>query len=506
MDNRPASTTTGPGAFGTAPEPPAPALGALDAQIHETHTGLVVLVGDRAYKAKKAIKTDFLDFTTVQRRAAACRREIELNSRLSPQSYLGIAYLTGPGDEPNEPVVVMRRYRDEDRLSTLVRAGAEITAHLDAIARTLAEFHRGAVRGDAVDDQARPAAVWARWEENLTELQRLGVVPAEQVDDVRRLASRYLTGRAELFADRIDDGRVVDGHADLLANDIFCTPTGLAILDCLEFDDALRYVDGIDDAAFLAMDLEFLGAAQLGGNFIDRYRHHAHDPAPRSLVDFYIAYRAVVRAKVDCIRVGQGQPEAAADAQRHLDIALDHLRSATVQLIIVGGGPGTGKTTISQALAAELDAVVISTDDVRRELRDAGVIGGAVGELGSGLYAPENVAAVYDEVLARARHALTHGRSVILDGTWRDDDQRRRAHQLAADTAAPIVELTCSLPVEQAGQRIAARTNTTSDATPEIARALADQGATTVHGHPIDTSRPVHESVAEAQQICCLAI
>lgn len=482
------------------------AFGNLDAQIHETHTGLVALIGGLAYKSKKAIKTDFLDFSTPELREAACRREVELNRRLSPDSYLGVAHLVGPGDRPDEPVVVMHRYRDTDRLSTLVKGGAEVKNQLDAIARTVAYFHHDAARNDLIDEQGRAAAVWARWDENLTELERGSVVPAEQLSEVRRLASQYLSGRAELFSERITDGRIVDGHADLLADDIFCTPDRLAILDCLEFDDMLRYVDGIDDAAFLAMDLTFLGSPGLGAFFLDRYRHHAHDQSPQSLVDFYVSYRAVVRAKVDCIRVAQGRPEAAADAHRHIDIAFDRLRAATVQLVIVGGGSGTGKTTVSRALARDLGAVVISTDDVRRELQDTGVIAGAAGEFDSGLYAPKNVAAVYNEVLERARHALTHGRSVILDGTWRDNRRRQQAHLVASETVVPVVELTCSLPTAKAGARIASRSDTASDATPEIAAALAEQGATVVHGHPIDTSRPLRESVAEAQRVCCLAI
>lgn len=118
----------------------------------------------------------------------------------------------------------MRRYRDADRLSTLVTRGAEVNDQLDVIAEILARFHRDAGRGAVIDDQARATSVWARWDENLTELARMSLVPPEQLSEVRRLASQYLSGCAELFAERIADGRIVDGHADLLADDIFCTP------------------------------------------------------------------------------------------------------------------------------------------------------------------------------------------------------------------------------------------------------------------------------------------
>ena len=136
------------------------------------------------------------------------------------------------------------------------------------------------------------------------------------------------------FTQRITDGRIVDGHADLLTDDVFCMPEGPVLLDCLEFDDQLRYVDGIDDAAFLAMDLEFLGRKDLGDYFLKQYSRHAGDTAPSTLTDFYIAYRAVVRAKVDCVRVAQGHHDAVADAQRHIDVALEHLRCGTVRLIL----------------------------------------------------------------------------------------------------------------------------------------------------------------------------
>jgi uncharacterized protein len=483
-------------------------VGNLDAQVRETHTGVVVLLGDKAYKAKKPIATDFLDFTTPAKRAAACERELALNSRLSPKSYLGVAHFTGPGDGPAEPVVVMRRYADATRLASLVQRGLPVHDHLEALAETLARFHSETQRNAAIDNHGTVEAISTRWQQNLVELRRYvdTVIAEEPLREVERLSAQFIAGRAELFAERISIRRIVDGHADLLADDIFCAPEGLAILDCLEFDDNLRYVDAIDDAAFLAMDLEFLGRGDLGQFFLDAYSRHAADPAPSTLKDFYIAYRAVVRAKVDCVRFAQGHHEASADARRHLDIALNHLRTGTVQLIVVGGGPGTGKTTLSRALAEQARAGVISTDDVRRQMQQAGALTGSTDVFGEGLYAPSNVAAVYDEVLRRARWSLDRGVSVILDGTWRDPVQRERARGLASQTNSPIVVLTCAVPLEQAAARIETRHGTTSDATPQIAARMSGVTTVPIDGHVIDTSRPLADSVTEARQICCLAI
>ncbi|KUI33952.1 hypothetical protein AU195_07775 [Mycobacterium sp. IS-1496] len=477
----------------------------MAAEVYETHTGVVLLLGEKAYKVKKPVITDFLDFSTPEQRERVCAREVELNSRLAPGSYLGVAHLRGPGHATPEPVVVMRRYPDRYRLRTMVARGEPTEHHLTMLASMLARFHATAHRGADVDAAATTAAIRQLWSENLTELDRSAgtVVSAEAVDEIRRLAMRYLDGRDALFAGRIADRRIVDGHGDLLADDVFCTPDGPVPLDCLEFDDRMRFVDGVDDAAFLAMDLEFLGRRDLADHFLDQYQELAGDTAPRSLIDFYIAYRAVVRAKVDCIRVGQGHAGAAADARWHLDIAAGHLKAAAVRLVIVGGGPGTGKTTLSGALGESVGAQVISTDNVRRELQESGIVHGAAGALESGLYSPDNVALVYETVLHRAAVLLAHGESVVLDGTWRDPRHRRAALECAERSSAVLVELACDTTLSAAQTRIGHRSSTTSDATPQIA---ADITAPIWSGaHRVDTGRPLADSVAEAQQICCLA-
>ena len=288
--------------------------------------------------------------------------------------------------------------------------------------------------------RATVGAIDQRWRENLSELDRyagmaISGVSDESIERIQRLAAEFISGRALLFTRRIEEGCIVDGHGDLLADDIFWVDGEPALLDCLEFDDELRYVDRIDDAAFLAMDLEFLGRKDLGDYFLERYVAHSADTAPSSLRDFYIAYRAVVRAKVDCVRLSQGKSEAAVDAARHLAIATEHLENGAVRLALIGGNPGTGKSTLARALAEKVGAQVISTDDVRRELRESGAITGDAGVLDAGLYSPDNVATVYEVALRRARMCLGNGQSVILDGTWRDPQIRAHAHRLATRNA-----------------------------------------------------------------------
>ena len=480
------------------------------AAVRETNSGMVVLVGDRAYKCKRPIATDFLDFSTVALREQALAREWELNRRLAPQAYLGIAHLEGPGDGEREPILVMRRYPEAARLSTRVCSDAPgLDADLRAVASVVAQFHAHARRGREIDAAAKVPAVAARWSDNLDEMAVFAdeVVDASTLQRVRELSTQFIAGRAVLFADRITLRRIVDGHADLLADDIFCVDDGPVLLDCLDFDDALRHVDGLDDAAFLAMDLEFLGRPDLAAEFLDEYCLRAGDSAPQSLRHFYIAYRALVRAKVDCIRFGQGVADARGDAVRHLEMSLSHLRAAIPQLILVGGGPGTGKTTLARSLAEQLGAQVISTDDVRKDLVRDGVIEGAAGAIDSGLYTPENTAAVYRVVLRRAHSVLAAGGSVILDGTWLDAQERARARALATGAHAAMFEFACTVPLAEAQARIQGRTGSTSDATPEVAAAFEGRTEAVWQGaHVIDTAKPLSDAVARAADLCCVAI
>jgi aminoglycoside phosphotransferase family enzyme len=334
---------------------------------------MVFLVGDFAYKLKKAVRTDFLDFSTPARRLAACEREIELNRRLAPDVYLGIRRLLPlDGAESTgsdaEPVVVMRRMPAARRLSTLVVNGHDVEPALRAIAHTLAAFHARAGRDPEVVVDGGAEALRRRWLANTGELKPYTgtVVEPDLLSTLETLVLEFLDGRAPLLSERAS--RVIDGHGDLLADDIYCLDDGPRLLDCLDFDDHLRHVDGLDDAAFLAMDLEHLGRLGLAQTFLDRYAEFAADLAPSTLRHHYVAYRAVVRAKVALLRHDQGEPHAAADARAHLELALRHLQDGAVRLAIVGGLPGTGKTTMGGALADRFGALLLSSDRVRKEL------------------------------------------------------------------------------------------------------------------------------------------
>jgi uncharacterized protein len=477
----------------------APDSDGLAVGVRETHTAVLWFLGDRVHKMKKPVDLGFCDFTSVELRREACRREIALNRRLSPEAYLGLETVLGPSGEAEEYLVAMRRMPADRSLAALVRAGEPVEDHLRAVARRLAGFHSAAARGPEIAREGSREAARARWEGVLDGLRRHAgaLLPPDVVDRVARAATAFLDGRADLFAARRTEDRVVDGHGDLLADDVFCLPDGPVLLDCLEFDDRLRYVDGLDDAAFLAMDLERLGGPEPAARFLELYAEFAADPAPAALSHHFVAYRAAVRAAVTCIRVDQGGGDAA-EARTLLDLADRHLHDARVRLVLVGGLPGTGKTTVAGGLADRLGAVLLSSDRVRKELAGLNPTDPAAAEYRDGLYRPEHTDATYAALLHRAGELLGRGETVVLDASWTDARRRDQAAALAARTSSDLVALRCDVPRDLADARIRARRGSASDATPLVAAVMSVDADPWPEATAVDTSGAGEDSVATA--------
>ncbi len=475
--------------------PPSPYAG-----VHETHVGVVFLVGDRAYKIKKPVRNAFLDFSTAERRREVCRREIELNRRLAPDVYLGLAEITDPAGGGSEPAVVMRRMPPERRLSTLVRGGAPVSDDLRVLARQLSVLHGRARRAPEIDAEGTRDALRDRWTSSFREVTPFrGEVLDEVVTaDIERLTLRFLAGRKPLFDGRIAAGRVLDGHGDLMADDVFCLPDGPRALDCLEFDDRLRYVDGLDDACFLAMDLERLGARRAARGFLADYAEFTADPAPAALRHHYIAYRAFVRAKVACLRHRQGDQAAAADAAGYADLTHRHLVRGAVRLALVGGLPGTGKSTLAAGLADRFGAVLLSSDRLRKEAAGLDPTAPAGAGYRQELYRPETTSRVYAELRARAATLLAQGESVVLDASWTSAEERAHAVELADRAAAELVRIRCDAPAAVAAARIQHRGVTASDADADIAAAMARDAEAWPEAVTVPTDIPEARSQAAA--------
>jgi aminoglycoside phosphotransferase family enzyme/predicted kinase len=466
------------------------------AGVRETHTAVLWFLGDRVHKLKKPVDLGFCDFTTVAARREACEREVALNSRLSPEAYLGVETLLDPEGTVADHFVLMRRMPAERSLGALVRAGAHVDDELRAIARRLAGFHSVARRGPEVTREGRIGAMSGRWRGVLDGLRRHAgpLLDPDGVGRVADLATRFLAGRAALFDERWGAGTIVDGHGDLLADDVFCLRMGPLLLDCLEFDDRLRFVDTLDDASFLAMDLEHHGGAALGERFLQLYGEFSGDRWPVALSHHYRAYRAATRAAVMCVRVEQGGP-GAEEARDLLALARRHLEAGQVRLILVGGLPGTGKSTVADGLADRLDAVVVSSDVLRKEIAGLTPTESAAAGYGEGLYRAEHTAATYTAMRARAGELLARGESVVLDASWTDAGERAHATALAAEAHAELTCLECRAPREITEPRIRNRRGSASDATPLVAAVMSLDADPWPEATVIDTVGPAEASI-----------
>lgn len=454
----------GPGNGGPPPGEPC-------ARVVETHTSVVILLADRAYKVKKPVRLPFVDLSTRRRRRQNCVDEIRLNRRFAPDVYLGVMELRGvdavdddvagatdaAGESGGEPVVVMRRMPAGRRLSALLAQGEHTRASgaVDAVSRQLAAAHAAqpGVQGFGLGETM--SALWRQGHEQMSGFAGLlspDLAPSpaaagmHQLDEVAALAQGYLAGRGPLLARRERAGLVRDGHGDLLADDIFVLDDGPRILDCLEFDPRLRVGDVLADVAFLAMDLESLGCADLAGRLMTGYRRYSGEAHPLTLEHHYVAYRAFVRSKVQCLRHEQGDQEAAVRAADLLALCRRRLHRGRVHLLLVGGLPGSGKSTLAAGVAdadADREWAVVSSDQVRKEA--AGVPAGrsCAAPFEQGIYTAHRTAATYAELGRRAAAALAAGVSVVLDASWTDARLRARAGSLAAGHGAVLTEIRC---------------------------------------------------------------
>ena len=447
------------------------------ARVVETHISILVFVGDRVYKLRKPVHFDFLDFTDRTVRAADCRREVELNRRLAPDVYLGVADIVMDG-EPIDHMVVMRSLPDERRLARLVRAGGDIDGWLREVAARLVAFHAAAQRSPAISDSATPAALGEQWRDNFAETERfVGSVLEPVVDEeIRTLVQRWLRRYGPMLEARITSGRICDGHGDLQAEDVFCLEDGVRILDCVEFSDRLRYGDVCADVAFLAMDLERLGRPDAAERFVLHYEALASENFPRILLHHYIAQRAYVRAKVACLEWEQGVNGANGRVREMHALALRHVRRARPVLVLVGGLPGTGKSTLAAGLAAETGWSLLRSDEIRREPQPVGSpVPARPSGPGTDRYSPGAIGSVYHELLQRARRHLEQGDGVIVDASWIDAAQRAAARRIAQDTGSELAELCCACDDSVAVARILERETTgdPSEATPLVRDLMA---------------------------------
>ena len=403
-------------------------------ELVETHISWVFLAGERVYKIKKPVDLGFLDFRTLRQRRHFCQEEVRLNRRLAPDTYLGVIALKGSrphirigGLGPTVEVAVeMRRLPAERMLDRLVVAGRAEPERVRGVAATVARFHVEAETGGRIDQMGSVEAIRKNWDECFTQTAE---TPADLWPPAQRRALRdyvddFVTCEASRLEARISEGRIRDCHGDLQAQHICCIEP-IQIFDCIEFNERFRFGDAAGEIAFLAMDLQRLGASELAVEFINAYIEETGDYGAVPLLDFYRAYRALVRAKVLAFQLSE-RPELVPTARALFALAGRFAEPRSpARLLITSGVMGSGKSTVARAVAARLGAIVIRTDAVRKRLGGVGIHERATAGFEEGLYTSDMSNRTYTKALLLAAEIVGAGWTVIVDGSFFEGGRAR---------------------------------------------------------------------------------
>lgn len=477
------------------------------ASLLETHISWVLLAGEHAYKIKKPVNLGFLDFSSLEARRGCCEAELRLNRRTAPDLYLDVLPLTGTrsapviggAGEPIEYLLRMRRFEQEALLDSMARRGALQPAHLERLAASIEGFHRGLPAAPVELGYGTAERVFADAMQNFDQLRELGADDA-LLGDLRDWTRREHARLAPVFESRLRGGFVRECHGDLHLGNIVMlggTPTPF---DCIEFNDAFRWIDVINEVAFLVMDLREHGLPGHAHAFLDAYLEAGGDYAGVDLLRYYIVYRAMVRAKVARMRARQARAGAASEAEgasagaegafprpagaqtrlateyrAYLELAREAAAPGRGALILMHGLSGSGKSTVARDLGAGLRALRLRSDIERKRLHRLAPLARTGADIGEGIYAPGSSDLTYDRLADLARPLIARGYPVIIDAAFLDRGRRLRFRDLARELGAPFAIVACTAPEALLRERIARRAREGADASDAGLRVLEQQ-------------------------------
>lgn len=491
----------------------------------QTHASFVFIAPPFVYKIKKPVNFGFLDFSTLEKRRHFCEREVRLNRRLSPHIYLGVVpistrdgrYVFGAGDQVVEYAVHMRKLSDGHFLNQLVERETVVPGDLNRVALLLKGFYEAQHPTEEIEAWGRIDRLRISTDENFRQTREFigHTLTRPAFETIRYYTDRFYARHRKLFASRIKERRIRDCHGDLHLEHIHITPRALHIYDCIEFNDRFRYVDVANDAAFLAMDLDYEGRPDLARYFASQMAAALNDAGMPRLMDFYKCYRAYVRGKVESLHsVAPAAPEeerqASADrARRYFRLALQYTVAGSQPLVLaVMGRIASGKSTLARALGKELGWEVYSSDYERKQLAGFPLYERSSAAARRQLYSAAMTERTYDRLLATAEAQVADGHSVILDATFARPAHRRSLAKRfdGRGTAWRVLEAHASdATVKQRLRVRETQTDEVSDAR------LEDFGALTrLYEPPIEvpadrlvrirTSGPLAETVTKALQ------
>jgi uncharacterized protein len=460
-----------------------------EVKVIETHISIVVLAGERVFKLKRAVRLPYVDFSTSERRLAACRQELELNRRTAPMLYRAVRRITGEDDGHLafdgsgalvDAVVEMARFDEDTLFDRMADRGALTPALMTELARAIARFHERAAVERGHGGAASMASVLDINERSLATTHLFAPAAVAAFIAAFRAA---LDGHAPLLDARERADKVRHCHGDLHLRNI-CLVAGVPTLfDCIEFDKAMATVDVLYDLAFLIMDLWHRGLRPAANLVLNRYLDERDEKDGLPLVPFFMAVRAAVRAHVTATQAeaaGAARgPKLAREAQAYFDLALALLAPKAPRLVAIGGLSGSGKSTVAAAVADRIGpppgARILASDRIRKRLHGVP----AEVRLPPEAYRPEISERVYALLMEEARTIAADGHAVIADAVFDRPIDRARIAGNAAAAGVPFTGLWLDAPAEALVSRVDARRGDASDATAEVvsAQLRRDPGA-----------------------------
>ena len=485
----------------------------------ETHISDVLLTGEYAYKLKKPLNLGFLDFSTVELRRTCCEEELRLNRRLAPELYLAVVPIGGSLADPHvgagapiiDYAVQMRQFDQAGMLERVAGRGELTAAIIDSIAEQVAEFHSGLLPASSASGYGTEAEIAGPALQNFDQLQPLVGSDAEReaLAWLHEWTQQRHQALASRFEARRQAGFIRECHGDLHLGNITLVDGRVRIFDCIEFNPRLRWIDVMNEVAFLAMDLTQRGHPGLAYRFINRYLEHTGDYAGVDLLSYYMVYRALVRAKVAAMRAAQASASAEMRARLqdkcrvHIELARQLTAERRRVLLIMHGLSGSGKTVVSQVVLETLGAIRIRSDVERKRLY--GLAAGARSEssLGEGIYAPSASQATYDRLSELAAAIVIAGYPVVVDAAFLKRGQRERFKSLAGTHNAGFAILDIQAAEATLRRRIAKRIESGADASEANVTVLEQQLA---DHEPLNVSERSAAHVFDTDQLSPAAV
>ncbi len=450
---------------------------AQSVQLIETHISWILLVGPYAYKIKKAVDLGFLNYLSSDVRRAFCEAEIRLNRRTAPDIYLDVVPIGGSPEEPAfgaqpafEYAVRMRRFESDQLLDHLLLRGKLTPVHIDSLATAIAQFHASLPAAAASSPFGTAASIHAAAQQNFEQLRMLltDATDKENIAALLRASEDEFAAHQNIFAARRAQGFVRECHGDLHLGNIVLVGDAPVPFDCIEFNPALRWIDVMDEVSFAMMDLLHRNHPDLAWRFLNANLEASGDYGGVSVLRFYLAYRATVRAKVCAIRANQADIDERAKAaelaacRSYLALARQCLAPRKAALIITHGLPGSGKTTFSQLALQQLGAIRIRSDVERKRLYGMSALESSRAR--GDIYAAEATERTYARLHELARGSLQAGFTVIVDAAFLKRDEREQFRALAQGMMVPFAIASLSARDGTLRERVRQRRNDASEA------------------------------------------